>query len=154
MINNDNNLFFLAKDSQTASTRDGRRCCFQSHQSPRQFPVDCFFRFVCSSQPNNARIILFVTRLPSLSLLSFQFNQISQYPIPLLAAAFFRSASAASRSYLLHTPSPPPCFFKSLFSSCKSLIFSVVHALDRLICLYLYLYLYLYPCYPRILNPF
>ena len=112
MINNDNNLFFLAKDSQTASTRDGRRrCCFQSHQSPRQFPVDCFF-FVSSVLLNRTTLesspLSLVCHLSLYSL----FNSIQSLNIlslSLLLPSFAPPRPHPAATYYTH-PLPPPCF--------------------------------------------
>ena len=111
------------------------------------------FRLFFSTEQHSNHPLCHSFAISLFTLFSIQSNLSISYLSPCCCLLSLRLGRIPAATYYTH-PLPPLFFFKSLFSSCKSLIFLVVHALDRLICLYLYLYLYLYPCYPRILNPF
>ena len=112
-----------------------------------------FRLFFSTEQRSNHHPLCHSFAISLFTLFSIQSNLSISYLSPCCCLLSLRLGRIPAATYFTH-PLPPLFFFTSLFSSCKSLIFLVVHALDRLICLYLYLYLYLYPCYPRILNPF
>ena len=114
VINNDNNLFFLAKDSQTASTRDGRRrCCFQFHQSPRQFPVDCFFSFrlFFSTEQHSNHPLCHSFAISLFTLFSIQFNLSISYPSPCCCLLSLRLGRIPHPAATYYTHPLPLVFF-------------------------------------------